>query len=230
MPASRSWQLPESPLTVVGSVVAPTFPTFKQLVLHSPALSRCSCSLLRTRSNSRVFSLVIGINQYKYPVEILRTLTGCVADANAFSEFLNQSLLVPQDRIVNLRNATATRDAILRNIRSMSFDDRIERGDPIVIYFAGYGSKANAPKSWEARGAIGRVPMLLPHDFAPWTNDDGTAQGITMLTLATLLRQLSQVKGDNIVSDLHYYPLPSSSIPLDCHSRYIVFRIQDGYG
>ncbi|KAI0030162.1 hypothetical protein K488DRAFT_54834, partial [Vararia minispora EC-137] len=146
----------------------------------------------------RLSALVIGIDHYKHSGDSFRDLTGCVADADAMFSYLTETLLVPPDQIINLRDEEATRERILLCVRAFAKDSRVNYGDPIFIYFAGYGSSTYAPKVWEPRGISGHVNMLLPHDFAPWTNDDRGAQGISMLTLTTLLCQLVQAKGDNI--------------------------------
>jgi hypothetical protein len=156
-------------------------------------------ALILYRPPSRLSALIIGINRYKHSFDNFQDLSGCVVDADAVSRFLTDDLLVPPDQIVDLRNEKATRENILHELLGLASDGTIEYGDPILIYFAGYGSRANAPKAWEARGASGRIDMLLPHDFAPWTSDERNEQGISMITLTALLGKLARSKGDNIV-------------------------------
>jgi hypothetical protein len=66
----------------------------------------------------------------------------------------------------------------------------IQRGDPIVVYFAGHGRRLEGA----AYGIDRDVDILLPHDC------DGSTLGISDFTMHTLLCDLAQEKGSNIVS------------------------------
>lgn len=143
---------------------------------------------------SRLYALVIGINDYEHTTP----LTGAVPDADAMVNFLKTSLSVPDGRIKNLRNREATRSKIRESIRSLATCDDINPGDPILIYYAGHGTEGNSPKDWPSAG--GKIQMLMPCDFVPKTTTSESGQGLLDITLSILLDQLSKSKGNNIVS------------------------------
>lgn len=131
-------------------------------------------------------------------------------DANRFSKFLS-NLGVPDSRIVKLLDQRATRQEIIGAIESLAKSDKIERNDPIVIFFAGHG--AESPLEWDNwKSADNKVEMICPVDIfdetapdrAEANSDNPTQQsvkipGISDRTIAILLAELSKIKGDNIV-------------------------------
>jgi hypothetical protein len=100
---------------------------------------------------------------------------------------------VPSDRITTLYNADATRDNIKAKLRALVDDDMIQPGDPILIFFAGHGATAPAPKGWPTAGDS--IQMLVPHDFDP----TGKSGGLHDFNLNFLLREIASAKGNNIV-------------------------------
>lgn len=141
-------------------------------------------------------ALVIGINDYKSPE--VPNLLGAVADADAFSNYLMNHLNVPRSQITDLRDAEATRDNIISRIRDLGRknDDHLKNGDPILIFYAGHGASGRAPAGWEAGN--NEVQFIIPHDCR--VNVWGSkVPAIPDRTLGALLRQLADVKGDNIV-------------------------------
>ena len=148
------------------------------------------------RIGARMHALVIGINEYeRFP------LRGAVADADAIHKYLRTKLDVPSHRIKNFRNAQATRNAIVQELIAMRTRRAIERNDPILIYFAGYGSSARYPPSSNGNHLEEMIPAIVPYDCvlrerskcAPLLHDR---------TLAGLLAHLSKQKGDNIVGGM----------------------------
>lgn len=99
---------------------------------------------------------------------------------------------VPPSQIITLYNADATRDAIVENLRALKNNPSIQKGDPILIYYAGHGGKRNA--STEAS----EIEILLSYDALCKGKDD-MIYGVPDRTLGALLEQLSKEKGDNIV-------------------------------
>ncbi|KIK68715.1 hypothetical protein GYMLUDRAFT_68557 [Collybiopsis luxurians FD-317 M1] len=147
---------------------------------------------------SSVWGLVIGIKEYN-PKNGMGLLLGSDADADDFKKFLTENIGVPNDHIKDLRNKEATRQAIISSIAALAQDDRIENGDAIVIYYAGHGTQARPPKSWDAGGGPeARVQMICPYDFVAAKTDTEEGQGILDITLAALLSRLAKEKGDNI--------------------------------
>ncbi|KAK0218626.1 hypothetical protein IW262DRAFT_1462097 [Armillaria fumosa] len=158
-----------------------------------------------------LFALVIGINKYlsqKFP-----DLHDAVADADAVSIFLQETLRVPERRIKNLRNEGATRAAIEEAIKGLGDDPEIKKDDPILIYYAGYGAKANASSGWPS--AKGKIQMLVPCDFI-WdgSSDSKRGQGVLDITLSRLLKGIADKKSDNIVR------VPSVSVIHGSDTRY----------
>jgi hypothetical protein len=126
-------------------------------MLKSIIISSCSSQ------PSQLFALIIGINSYKADKRPFFNLKGAVPDADLVQSYLQKHLGVPNSQIRNLRDSEATRAAILHEINALTTDDRIQRGDPILIFYAGHGSTAPTPKGWD----IGepRIQLLLPHDY-----------------------------------------------------------------
>ena len=125
-------------------------------------------------------------------------------------DYLREHLGVPSTRIKNLRNSEATRDAIINEIRAFSRNNEIREGDPILIYYAGYGGSADTPKGWKV-GSAGKIELLVPYDHSSplETLEDGNHRhGIPDRTLGTLLLYLASEKGNNIVR----HPFMSLSI------------------
>ena len=91
----------------------------------------------------------------------------------------------------------ARRAAILHEINALTTDDRIQRGDPILIFYAGQGSTAPTPKGWESAGP--KIQLLLPPRFSLRERKGQKVYGIPDRTLDVLLGRLASAKGDNIV-------------------------------
>ena len=135
---------------------------------------------------------------------------GAVRDADAMRDYLQEHLGVPSSQIRNLRDSEATRAAIIGGIDAFQLNDEIREGDPILIYYAGYGGSADTPKGWEV-GSAGKIELLVPYDHSSplETLEDGNHRhGIPDRTLGTLLLYLASEKGNNIVR----HPFMSLSI------------------
>ncbi|KAI0339499.1 hypothetical protein BDW22DRAFT_1431754 [Trametopsis cervina] len=128
---------------------------------------------------SSAFALTIGIDKYRYPLQVPMlargginpaktsryvSLTGAVADADAFEDYL-LSRHMPRDSIRRFRNEEATRDSIINALCSMQTDDRIQKNDPIIIYYAGHGATGNAPVEWHYQNRA--IQVLVPCDISP---------------------------------------------------------------
>jgi Caspase domain len=141
-----------------------------------------------------LFALLIGINQYIS--DKLEDLEGAEPDAQAIKAYLETSLGVPTSQIKTLFNEKATREAIIVGLRDLKQDPRINRGDPILIYYAGHGSAAEAPAGWETED--NEIQLLISHD-ALCESGGKTVAGIPDRTIGVLLEQIAQEKDDNIV-------------------------------
>ncbi|KAG2006041.1 hypothetical protein CC2G_002392 [Coprinopsis cinerea AmutBmut pab1-1] len=147
-----------------------------------------------TSRTKRIFALIIGIDEYLDPK--IRRLRGAVADADSFAEYLTTRLDVPTERIRNLRNGQATRNAIKHELISLKINDKIKKDDPILIFFAGHGNDAPAPPEWSNWGS--NVQSLTPHDYGQRDYEGGIVQGLPDRTLGTILKELANAKGNNI--------------------------------
>lgn len=155
----------------------------------------------RSLQHTPVHALVIGINEYKS--SRIDDLYGAVPDADAMVEYLRTDLHVSDSQITNLRNGEATRAAILRELRALHTRDSIRRDDPIVVFYAGHGATAPAPKSWATGGQ--KVSLIVPHDCFSLDEDEELIHAISDRTLVALLDGLAAKedgtgKGDNIAS------------------------------
>ncbi|KDR74409.1 hypothetical protein GALMADRAFT_141452 [Galerina marginata CBS 339.88] len=147
-------------------------------------------------STSHLFGLLIGINAYKSSA--FPSLRGAVADARAVAAYLQDQLNVPKDHLTILENESATRAAILKQLRCLATDARIRRGDLIIIFYAGYGSETAAPLGWEVGGQSANIQLTLPYDACCESGEEVVAP-ILDCTFGVLLSAIAQEKGDNIV-------------------------------
>ncbi|KAG6866757.1 hypothetical protein C0991_011416 [Blastosporella zonata] len=95
----------------------------------------------------------------------------------------------------------------------------IEKGDAIVVYFAGHGSSILGPRDWFEEGvyiANRRVEVLCPYDH-DMTQGGGRIAGISDRSMHALLNELAQSKGDNItfIADCCFSPSSSRTNGID---------------
>jgi hypothetical protein len=150
----------------------------------------------RFEPRSRLFGLIVGIDQYKS--DDIRDLRGCKADAQSMVDLLSRKIHIWSSHFLCLANEKATRSAIIGGFQHHLIENsNIERGDVILIFYAGHGSRAAAPKGWVADGS--KVETICPYD--EWTLDCYKKEifGIPDRTIGGLLRKLCSFKGDNIV-------------------------------
>jgi hypothetical protein len=165
-----------------------------------------------------LFALVIGINKYERAgLGGFQNLRGCVADADDVARYLIESRGVAPERIMNLRDEEATRAGILHSIRAIIDSPDVLHNDPILIFWAGHGSRGRSSHQRVLSRIADRnglesspatslddhdqyVEMLIPYDFEP-SRVDLHAQGIPDYLFGSLLSELSRAKGDNIVSN-----------------------------
>lgn len=83
-----------------------------------------------------MYALVVGIDEYPDPV---RTLEGCVNDANAFANVLTTQYKVPASQVMTLLNAQATRAAVIQGFREHLGQAKTD--DIAVFFYAGHGSQ-----------------------------------------------------------------------------------------
>ncbi|KZT05710.1 uncharacterized protein LAESUDRAFT_637228, partial [Laetiporus sulphureus 93-53] len=104
------------------------------------------------------WAVLIGIDDYEHASR----LNGAVKDALDVRDYLLGSLHVPQEHIRTLTNGDATRKRILDTLYTFLRDnDNIERGDAVLVYFAGHGTTYPSP-STECPSET--VEAILPRD------------------------------------------------------------------
>ncbi|KAH8793127.1 caspase domain-containing protein [Flagelloscypha sp. PMI_526] len=167
-----------------------------------------------------LFALVIGINDYQH----VQKLTGCVADAQDIVSYLTHYLAVPVNHITTLFNDEANRTNILSKLRGLACDTSIAKNSPILIYYAGHGAKAMAPKEWVISGKENQIEMILPWDFNPQTSSVDSEQGIPDITLRSILDDLAEKKGNNITVILDSCHSASSTRANDVDSDKVTSR------
>lgn len=146
-----------------------------------------------------ILALVIGINEY----QCFPQLAGAVADADAFEEFLKDTLGVPPADIISLRDAEASRQAIVNGFTALRDNPKFGKDEcAIVIYFAGHGAQVEKPPGWEDwQTPTGKIEILCPSDYGVQRSDT-VIQGIPDRTISKLVNHISDIKGNNIVSVL----------------------------
>ena len=143
-----------------------------------------------------MFGLIIGID--KYESAEIRDLQGCKGDAQSMIDFLSHKFHIRSSHFLRLSDERATRSAIIDGFQKHLINNsHIERGDALVIFYAGHGSRADAPKGWVADNR--KVETICPHDERTTGDDCKEVFGIPDRTIGGLLRKLSFTKGDNIV-------------------------------
>ncbi|CAE6437131.1 unnamed protein product [Rhizoctonia solani] len=147
------------------------------------------------RSGTALHALIIGIDQYPK----LLKLTAAIADAKKMVAFLIADLKVPKDHIVELYDQHASRQAIINGFKVLKTNTRIRVNDPILIFFAGHGGLTDAPPQWKQKQGTNKVQVIFPHDYGlPIAKTNDVVNCIPDSTIAELLNQLAEVKGDNI--------------------------------
>ncbi|KAG9100183.1 hypothetical protein FRC06_004458 [Ceratobasidium sp. 370] len=151
---------------------------------------------------SNLYGLIIGVDNYKHSKYHL-PLGGCVSDATAVFDYLARDLGVPENQLLCLFDGKATRKEILNAfLQHLVENENINHSDPIVIYFAGYGTRQKAPAEWCSHSSDELTEFILPYDAGLEEGSGrlgpGYTHGIPGKTLGALIYRLSQVKGDNI--------------------------------
>lgn len=146
--------------------------------------------IIESSPQPRLFALIVGIDHYD--LDSFPPLRGAVADALAVKTYLEDSLKVPSGQIHTLLNKAATCAAITKAFLSLRDDERIEEGDPVLIYYAGHGAQISS-------GEVGSKPVqvLVPTDYC--MRPEKYVPAIPDCTIGALVAQIAEKKGDNIV-------------------------------
>ncbi|TFK44336.1 hypothetical protein BDQ12DRAFT_11332 [Crucibulum laeve] len=172
---------------------------------------------------TRVFALIIGIDSYK--AGAIWNLNSCVDDAQNMRRWLTEDLSVPRDQIRLLLDSDASKQRIEDTFMDHLVNNpAIERGDAIIIYFAGHGSTLPAPNDWyQGESPPTTVPVLCTYDHDTERPGQGIIAGISDRSMHAMINDLSKLKGDNItfILDCCFNPLAyHSSIRHRSHTRW----------
>ncbi|CAE6475258.1 unnamed protein product, partial [Rhizoctonia solani] len=134
-------------------------------------------------------ALVIGINKY----ESYDHLANATVDAFEFKQYLIRDLLAPNEQIKVIFNEQATKWNIILALQDLAREDNgIKHGDPIVIYYAGYGGELDPPPD----RVLNRSPVhcIIPQD----TSKVNGVYPIPDFTIGALVHKIAREKGNNI--------------------------------
>lgn len=127
--------------------------------------------------------------------------------------YLEDKLRVPETRIRTLKDAEATRDAIISALQDLAVDPAIRPGDPILIFYAGHGTQQRKPDAPPTRPGDPEpkkpddqhpkpddrfVESILPYD-ALAEREKGTISLIPDVVMADLVGHIRTKKGPDIV-------------------------------
>ena len=121
--------------------------------------------------------------------------TGAISDADRIRDYLVKEKKADLSNIRDLRDEGATRKRIIEEFKGLAKDDRIQKGDPILIYFAGHGASTKIP-DWRKHLYADEqdvLEVICPVDI-------GSSGGIPDFTVSHLLNFISLNKGNNIAS------------------------------
>lgn len=101
--------------------------------------------------------------------------------------------------MVVLLDEFATRDNIISTFRThLTRNDNIRcKGDALIFFFAGHGSRTEAPPDWPVVGGL--IETICPYDDGKQVSENEYVHGIPDLAIIALVRELAAQKGDNIV-------------------------------
>ncbi len=147
---------------------------------------------------SRFWAVLIGIDAYQS-----NPLHGCVWDALVMKELLTEKFGVPDDRVQCLLGSnnptsgspmTPSRANIVNVLYSLIDNVKIQRGDNIIIYYAGHGSSYDATGSYSDP-----IQAMCPIDRDTKDPDSGHwIPDISDRELNALFTQISYAKGHKI--------------------------------
>ncbi|KAF8970602.1 hypothetical protein BDZ97DRAFT_1790076 [Flammula alnicola] len=168
----------------------------KNILLERPGQSSGTSVLPADFSKPGLFALIVGINSYKS--KEFSDLCGAVPDARLLEDYLKTDLKVPSNQICVLLDQAASCKAIIEAFIALKNDERIKKGAPILIFFAGHGSELQPSDDWASRGLGITMQMLVPQDYCSKSLESTPVPGIPDRTIAALLQGIAEKKGDNI--------------------------------
>lgn len=136
----------------------------------------------------KVYSLLVGINEYKNPR--INPLRGCQADAELFNKTLQEKFTVAPENIKTLYNAEATRSSIINAFNTHLIDNlqnHPANDNVAIFYFSGHGSQSASPSEFWHIEPDHLDETLVCHD-----SRDGNTPDLRDKELRMLIHTLSQ--------------------------------------
>ncbi|PBK91745.1 hypothetical protein ARMGADRAFT_481660 [Armillaria gallica] len=179
--------------------------------------------------NPRQFwAVVIGIDEYPIAQD---ALYGCVCDATNVFKYLTTNMGVPEDHVKlllgpqpsNMCNILRpTRATIINTLLALSTDPQINKGDNIIIYYAGHGTVYHCrdhPAFASGPYASDTIEALCPMDRNTIEANNDNCKPIPDISdreLYTILGEICRTKGHHI------------TVILDCCHSASVTRVPEG--
>lgn len=154
----------------------------------------------------RIWALIVCIEAYGAHSTWVEAL-GATQDAANIRDYLLRDQGVPRNQIHMLINTEATRSGIISAFIEHLIENKdIQRGDAILFYFSGHGSRCTAPPDWpivesrDTQDSSDRhmLEVLIPFDESTRGRDGRLICGIPDRTLGALLTKAARVHGENI--------------------------------
>lgn len=118
-------------------------------------------------------------------------------DGKKFEYFLTAKFRDQILQIERLYDNDATYDKILSLFETALTDPSIQKGDLVIFFYAGHGSRTPAPKGWSTEDGL--VETICPHDVDTKTKDGKNIYGIPDFVIGTVMRNLAITREANVV-------------------------------
>ena len=110
-------------------------------------------------------------------------------------DYMQRTFRLPDDHAKELLNNEASRENIIAELKALANNKLIERGDAILIYYAGHGDLIPAPTGWPSGRPDKKIQSIVPQDFCKDNIDV-----IPDRTIGNLINMIEEKHGNNIVS------------------------------
>jgi len=158
-----------------------------------------------TPKRPNMWAVLIGINEYK----TITRLRGAVRDTEMIRQYLISDLSVPADHIRSLTDANATRTAILSALYDLRDNEKIRRGDAILIHYSGHGASYDTREVFKKD--VGSIEAICPVDRGVEYPGQEPVLDISDREINLILSELAGAKGDNSTLALDCSFLPAIS-------------------
>ncbi len=172
---------------------------------------------LATTAAAERHALLVGISDYAH----VRKLIGPVYDVDKMYDLLTQKWGFNKNNVIRLRNAEATRDAILQNLKQLQ---KVTRpGDHVLVYLSGHGTSRRDPKAQKEWPLPYTSGAFIPVEFDLEAKLESQAQTLIIgrRDLRPLLQSLDKDRQVLVIVDACY---SSESVRALYNRRPLSFR------